>query len=159
MASRFKNGDGMSYYFKDVLQARNITVSNIQSEQATLHWTNGDGGKRVVFMNAENDGTPKLSQNTAYSANSNFGSGDWVYDEYFRRWYCVYNGAGDSVTVTGLNDGTEYRAMVFEYYGSPGSETYYRAPSEGNPANFWTLSYLDNVFIDVRSDLILETSR
>jgi hypothetical protein len=51
----------------------------------------------------------------------------------------VYNGSGDSLTVSNLDPGTSYRLQVFEYHGKPGNECYVNATSATNPSNFTTL--------------------
>ena len=73
-----------------------------------------------------------LNDNTTYSASSIFGQGDEIGDT---GWYCVYNGADSSVTVTGLVTNTNYRAMVCEYYNSSGFEIYNAGTASHNPEN------------------------
>ncbi len=48
-------------------------------------------------------------------------------------WYCVYNGSGSGLTVTGLSTLNTYRAMVLEYNGLPGFEGYNKTTSVNNP--------------------------
>ena len=77
-------------------QASSLTFSNIEQNNLTVNWTNGDGAKRIVVMNTSNsftnpaDGTDPIA-NTVYN-----GSGEQV----------VFNGVGSSVAVTGLNAST-----------------------------------------------------
>lgn len=115
------------------LQATNITVSNQTTTDATLSWTNGTGEKRTVFVAALDAGTPGVLNNTTYSANSQFGSGT---ADNTGLWYCVYNGQGNTVTVTSLQAGQTYRVMVLDYNGVPGLEIYNTATATGNPVNF-----------------------
>lgn len=115
------------------LQATNITISNQTTTDATLSWTNGTGEKRTVFVAALDGGTPGVVNNTTYNANSQFGSGA---ADNTGLWYCVYNGQGNTVTVTGLQAGQTYRVMVLDYNGVPGSEIYNTATATGNPVNF-----------------------
>ncbi|UAY55558.1 T9SS type A sorting domain-containing protein [Arachidicoccus terrestris] len=114
-------------------QATNITVSNQTTTDATLSWTGGTGEKRAVFVAALDAGAPGVLNNTTYSANSQFGSGT---ADNTGLWYCVYNGQGNTITVTGLQAGQTYRVMVLDYNGVPGSEIYNTATATGNPVNF-----------------------
>ena len=48
-------------------------------------------------------------------------------------YYCVYNGTGNTVTLTGLTTLTEYTAQVFEYNGNAGEELYLTSSATNNP--------------------------
>jgi len=39
-------------------------------------------------------------------------------------WYCIYNGTGSSVDISGLTAGATYRVTAVEYDGGAGSEKY-----------------------------------
>lgn len=118
-------------------QATNIAFTNIQTTQFDITWTNGDGANRAVFVLQGNSGTAAPVDHTTYSANTTFGSGDQIGAS---GWYCVYNGAGASVTVTVLTPGTTYRVMVTEYNGVPGSELYLTSSAANNPNNQITVT-------------------
>ncbi|HMQ15989.1 MAG TPA: hypothetical protein PKC49_08450, partial [Phycisphaerae bacterium] len=98
-------------------QARDISVSEVTVSQTTLQWTRGDGDACVVFVRQSLGGNAAPSDNATYNANSAFGQGAQI---GATGWYCVYNGAGDSVAVTGLAAATTYRVMVCEYNGGLG---------------------------------------
>jgi hypothetical protein len=87
--------------------------------------------KRVVFVKEGNSGTVTPVNGVTYIANPVFGEGSAL-----SGWYCVYNGSGSSVVVTGLTENTEYRVMVCEYSGATGDEEYLTSAATGNPANF-----------------------
>ena len=114
-------------------QSSNLTFSNITINQADIGWTNGNGTKRVVFVKAANSGSPVPVNATTYTANTIFGSGTQISSS---GWYCVYDGTGTSVTITGLTPGTNYQAMVLDYIGSAGSQSYNTASGTGNPKSF-----------------------
>lgn len=118
-------------------QATNISFSNVQTTQFDITWTNGDGANRAVFVFQGNSGTAAPVDNTTYSANTTFGSGDQIGAS---GWYCVYNGPGTSVTVTGFTPGTTYRVMVTEYNGGAGSELYLTSSAVNNPNNQITVT-------------------
>lgn len=78
-----------------------------------LSWTSGNGAKRIVVAStAPIAGTP--TDQTNYSANSNFGSGSTIAANEF----VVYNGNGNSTTVNGLSASTTYYFAIFEYNGT-----------------------------------------
>jgi len=86
-----------------------INSSPISSyDSATLNWSNGNGSKRVVLLSTHSDIIPP-QDGTDPEANSVFNS---------RGQQVVYNGTGNSVTVTGLSPSTTYYAKVFEVQGS-----------------------------------------
>jgi len=111
------------------------------SDQVTLNWTNGNGTSRIVMAheNAAVNATPV--DGTIYAANATFGSGSQIGSGN----YVVYNGTGNSVIVTGLQDGTDYFFQVFEYSGTNASASsttnlteYLTTTATSNPANVLT---------------------
>lgn len=113
--------------------ATNIIASNQTATSATLSWTNGSGTKRLVFMREGTTGTPAAADNSTYTPNAVFGSGS--VDQVGGQWYCVYNGTGNSVDVTGLQEDQTYRVMVVEYNGVDGAQVYQTAVATDNPMN------------------------
>ena len=111
-------------------QASNITFSNISSTQVDVNWTNGNGSKRIVkinnllsFSNIDDGSDP--SANSVYQNSSN---------------QVVYNGTGNSATVTGLQPGTTYYFMVSEGTCSGTSSLYLNGSSTNNPNSVTTLN-------------------
>ena len=126
-------------YFREAgpgapLQATDITFSNVQSNQFTFNWADGNGSRRVVFIKQDTTGTPIPLNNTTYTANTSFGSGSQIGTS---GWYCVFNGTthASGVTVTNLLQGNTYRVMVCEYTGSAGAEQYNTCVANNNPRN------------------------
>ncbi len=117
-------------------QATALLFSNVQSNRMTIGWTNGTGSKRVVFVKSSNTGTTTPVNNVSYIADPVFTNGTQINS----GWYCVYNGTGSSVNVTGLTIGTNYIAQVFEYNGPAGSEKYMTTSASNNPKIQATLS-------------------
>lgn len=118
-------------------QASNIQFSNVTSNSFTIAWTNGNGSSRAVFIKAGSDGTAAPVDNTTYYANTTFGNGTQIGTS---GWYCVYNGNGSAVTVTGLSSVTTYRVMVCEYNGTSGKQKYNTSTAANNPNNQTTSS-------------------
>jgi Concanavalin A-like lectin/glucanases superfamily/Secretion system C-terminal sorting domain/The GLUG motif len=122
-------------------QAHAIIFSNIVSTQFTLNWTNGDGESRAVFIKQGNGGTAVPVNGTTYTANTAFSSGTQVGSS---GWYCIYNGTGNTVTVTNLTLSTNYVVQVLEYNGSSGAEKYLSTSATGNPKRQTTPAVTNN---------------
>jgi hypothetical protein len=101
--------------------ASSFTVSGSGCGQMTLNWTNGNGVNRLVATKASSaiSGTP--SDLTMYAANAAFGSGSTI----TANEYVVYNGSGNSVTITNLTGGTTYHFKIFEYNGTTACDANY----------------------------------
>lgn len=117
-------------------QAHSIVVSNITTSSAQLDWTRGTGDFCALFILQGTDGTASPVDANAYNDDTEFGLGD----EAGTGWYCIYNGTGTNVTVTGLNELTDYRAMVLEYKDdNTSNQKYLTNAMNDNPVNFKTL--------------------
>lgn len=112
------------------VQASNINFTSVTTYSMEVSWTRGNGSRRAVFMK-QGTGSYVPTDNITYSANSVFGTGDQMDAS---GWYCIYNGTGTSVSVTGLLPATNYRVRVFEYNGGNGSETYLTTTGTNNPS-------------------------
>ncbi len=119
-------------YIAPATQASNLNFSNIQTTQLTASWTNGNGADRAVFIYKGSSGSAAPVNNTTYTANTVYGSGTQIGAS---GWYCIYNGIGTTVTVTGLAVGTSYMVMVCEYNAGPT----YLTTAGTNVANTTTL--------------------
>jgi hypothetical protein len=113
-------------------QAINISFSNVQTNQFTFNWTDGNGSNRAVFILQDSVGTSSPVNNTTYTASTFFGSGTQIGSS---GWYCVFNGTihPSGVTVTNLQPNNNYRLMVCEYNGNPGFEQYTTSSAVNNP--------------------------
>ena len=121
-------------------QAMVVNVSNAGPAAITVNWTNGTGAFRAVFMAQVSSGAPAPVNGTTYTSSNTFGSGTQIGNS---GWFCIYNGSGSTVNVSGLTAATTYRVMVVEYNGTPGAEQYLTTPGTGNPGNITTLSSSD----------------
>lgn len=117
--------------------AASSLFSNITTNSMDLSWTNGNGASRLVFIAATSTGSPAPVDGTTYTANTTFGSGTQISSS---GWYCVYNGTGTSVSVTGLSAGTTYRAMVVEANCTSTNIKYFTTAGTNNPGNQATAS-------------------
>jgi hypothetical protein len=110
--------------YKPYVQADNISLSNLQTTQATAAWVNGGGTKRAVFIKATSTGTADPVDNTTYLVNGVTPGG----------WKCVFNGTAGPLILTGLALNTDYLIHVCEYNGAAGSEKYLKSSAYQNPA-------------------------
>ncbi|MBN2682448.1 MAG: lamin tail domain-containing protein [Bacteroidales bacterium] len=117
------NGSQATISCAEPTQATNITFPSVFSTSLTLNWTNGNGSGRIVIISDDAsftnpvDGTDPIA-NTIYA-----GSGDQV----------VYNGTGNSVTVTGLTASTQYWFRVYEYNCSGTNINFVTSTATNNP--------------------------
>jgi hypothetical protein len=111
-------------------QAANLTFSGVGTGSMTATWVNGNGSRRVVYVNtadsfsAPPNGTD-LVGNPVYGGSGQQG---------------VYNGTGNSVTVTGLSAGTNYWFRVYEANCTGSSSIYNTVTGTNNPGSQTTTS-------------------
>jgi hypothetical protein len=112
-------------------QASNIVFSLVEYNRLTFSWTNGNGSRRAVFAKQANTGTASPADSTRYTGDSNFTDGDQIGTS---GWYAIYDGLGNSVTITGLTATSDYNIQVFEYNGiGTGAATYFNNTAANNP--------------------------
>jgi gliding motility-associated-like protein len=146
------NGDAMNVFIyrnqlitTPVTQASAVAFAKQTTTSSQLSWTNGSGQKRAVFVKAsETTGTASPVDDIDYTADAVFGNGSQIGSS---SWYCVYSGSGSSVTVTGLDPLTPYRAMVVEFSDNslPNVAMYQTAAVTGNPLNFIPASTITSI--------------
>lgn len=89
-------------------QASSIVLTPTANTTATASWTRGNGNNVMVVARTAAAVNPV--NGTTYTANTIYGSGSAV-----GGGWCVYNGPGTSVNVTGLTANTTYFFDVYEY--------------------------------------------
>lgn len=99
----------------DIIATPTFTTCNIS-------WSKGSRTSRVVFLK-EGTGTITSPVNsTTYTPSTNWLSkGSQTGSS---GYYCIYNGTGSSVQLTGLYPGKTYTVRAYEYNGSAGGESY-----------------------------------
>jgi hypothetical protein len=102
-------------------QARKLSFSNFTTSSMVVNWIRGTGNKCVVFAKEKGSGAAIPEDNVSYTGNSVFQSGTQIGTS---GWYCIYDGTGNSIEVTGLKGYTSYAFHVIEYSGDPGAEIY-----------------------------------
>lgn len=90
-----------------------FAFSNIGCAGMDISWTSGNGANRIVVASTSAiSGSP--TDQTDYSASATFGIGSTI----AANEYVVYNGNGNSFTLSGLNASTTYHFAIFEYNGT-----------------------------------------
>jgi hypothetical protein len=115
---------------KPTIQSSNITFNEPGSSHFTVNWTRGNGSKCLAFINKILDENLILEDNVVYEPNPTFGHGSRIPET---SWYCIYNGTGNFVEVTGLEPITTYKVMVCEYNGEGGTVLYLTEAASNNP--------------------------
>lgn len=95
-------------------------VASAGNEQVSLTWTNPLNCFDEILVIAE-DGTigfTPTGDGSSYNADSTYQSGTCVSCTGSNNEYVVYKGSGESVTVTGLTNGTDYCFKIWTRYGS-----------------------------------------
>lgn len=92
-------------------QANSVSASSITASSFSIGWTAGSGTNSLVVVKqgAAIGGVP--TNGSSYTANTIFGSGQTI----AASEYVVYNGTGNSATITGLAGGTTYHIAVFSF--------------------------------------------
>jgi hypothetical protein len=104
--------------------ATNLQYSNITNTSIRLTWTNGNGQQRYVLAKANTAVSSTLTDNTSYTANTQFSSGAVLSDNSF----VVYQGTSNTVDITGLDPLTNYYFAVVEMSIDNGSYLYQPQP-------------------------------
>ncbi|MDC7994211.1 serine hydrolase [Altibacter sp. HG106] len=106
----------------DLMDAPTVAASNLThagdgTSTMDVSWTNGNGTARIVVAKDITNNTDAYNfsayplDGDEYTANAAFGSGDDLGDGSF----VVYEGTGESVTITGLDPTKLYALRVYEY--------------------------------------------
>jgi hypothetical protein len=93
------------------VNAFNTSFSGVTTTSVTFNWTSGNGDKRMVIARETDPVNVFPMDGIDYTANSTYGTSVIAGSDN----YIVYNGTGNSVTVTGLNPAKTYHFRVMEY--------------------------------------------
>jgi hypothetical protein len=108
-------------------QASAISLGGAIGNSATITWTNGNGAARIVKINSVNSFTNPTLGSYPTSNNAWQNAGEQV----------VYNGSGNSVTVSGLTGGNVYWVRVYELNNmAQGRALYITTTATNNPNSF-----------------------
>ncbi len=91
-------------------QATNLTATAVNDNDVTLTWTSG-GDYVIVIAKEGSEVDTDPFRGTVYAANSNFTLGENI----GTNCIAVYAGTEETVTITGLNEGTSYYFAIYKY--------------------------------------------
>jgi hypothetical protein len=102
------------------LAATNPFVTEVEGNKFRLDWTNGNGANRLIVAKQGSATTSAPLNGNSYNANAAFTLGQ----EIGTGEYVVYNGGGNSITITNLLPSQVYHFTIYEYNGTGGTATY-----------------------------------
>jgi gliding motility-associated-like protein len=120
---------------KPPIPATNLSFSNIQGDQMTLSFTQGNGLSRMLVAKAGSPVDAWPVDFTGYTANSNFGSGSNLGGGNF----VVGTTNNNTFTVSNLLPNSVYHFAIVEFNGT-GATAFYQLPSLVATATQSTLS-------------------
>ena len=146
------NATRTGFTWLSTTQASNIGFPTIEQTSLVLDWTVGNADKRIVFVKQGTGAITNPSNFTTYTASTDWNAkGTQIGSS---GYYCVYNGTGNTVTLTNLAANTQYTVYVFEYNGTAGKEVYYTSTATGNPATQSTASLLPLKWVSISAKLL-----
>lgn len=113
-----------------VTQTSNISFTSVASDRFTISCSVGSGIKRIIKINTVNSFSNPIDGEDPPASSIYMNSGEQV----------VYNGSGNSVTVTGLTSNTIYWVRAYEANCSNGTVVFNTGLLNGNPNNQTTFS-------------------
>lgn len=118
-----------SYASEPTVQVSGVNFTSVTSTGMTINWTAGDGTNSLVVVRAASAVNADPEDGGSYAPNTLYGSGTQIGIGNFS----VYNGTGNSVTITGLSKAITYYVKIYSFNGSAGSENYLlTAPASAN---------------------------
>lgn len=108
--------------------ASGVTITTKTPNSISLNWTNGNGSNRIVVARTSGTSATAPTNGTGYTVNSTSFS-DATNSTTAAGRITVYNGNGNSTTVTGLDAATSYSFDVYEYNGNGLTSNYSTASS------------------------------
>jgi LruC domain-containing protein len=113
--------------------ASNPNYVYINPMSLTFKWTSGNGFGRIVLVSTDSTINAWPADKYSYTANASFGSGSTIGNAKV-----IYDGTGDSVTITNLTSNVKYYFWVIEYTVA-GSFKYYDTNLYLRSSTFTTL--------------------
>ena len=118
-------------------QASNIGISGpAEVSMSGFTWTDGNGAGRILVAKAGSPVDAFPADGTAYTAHTNFGSGNQIGTGN----YVVWVGSGQPARISSLERDTVYHFRLFEYNGSAATINYNTNTAAGNPYSQTTMA-------------------
>jgi hypothetical protein len=112
------------------VQASAITFTGVTTSAMTVNWVKGSGDNSLVILKEGSAVNAVPVDGLSYSASGRFGFGS----QPAPGNYVVYNGAGNSVSISDLSPSVTYHVAVFSFNGSASSENYLTGPAVNSRA-------------------------
>ncbi|MFN3404242.1 MAG: immunoglobulin domain-containing protein [Cytophagaceae bacterium] len=122
---QFSIGSYTNIYSSEPTTNPSVSISEVTLTSLKVSWSGGNGVRRLVAITAL--GTIAPVDGVQYTGNSQYGHGSALGS----LEYVVYDGTGNTVTVTNLDPNENYTIRVYEYNGS-GCGTNYKTTSPGS---------------------------
>jgi hypothetical protein len=110
--------------------ATGLIFAGVTTSQITCNFTPGNGANKVVFVRAATSPAFSPTDGVGYVPNTTFGIGS----DLGGGNYCVFDGNGSGVTVSGLMSNSSYVFSVYEYNGVMNCQYNYIPNTIGNSA-------------------------
>ncbi len=121
------------YGLAPTISAKDMIFSNVEQNSMTLSWTSGNGSARILLAKEDSsvdfvptDGILPSGINADFTLAANCGNGNKI----------LYNGNGNTITITGLSSQKIYHFAVYEYNGF---DQFIKYKPEPLAANYSTL--------------------
>lgn len=129
------------------VQTSGLILGNLTGTTLDISWTSGNGSNSLVLVKATSAVDTEPTDGGIYTSNLAFGFGTQIGTGN----YAVYNGTGNSATITGLTRGSTYYVKVYTFnVNAAGSENYLTTtPANGSILN---LPYQNTFTFDSTTD-------
>lgn len=115
LSASFLAGNNTTYS-APAIQTSGLAASNIQNTQATINYTAGNGGSRLLIMRAGSPVNAEPQDLVSYNYSSVYG----VQEIGTGNYVVLKASLGSSTLVTGLSPNTQYYVSAFELNGTTG---------------------------------------
>ena len=129
------------------VQTSGLILGNLTGTTLDISWTSGNGSNSLVLVKATSAVDTEPTDGGIYTSDLAFGLGTQIGTGN----YAVYNGTGNSATITGLTRGSTYYVKVYTFnVNAAGSENYLTTtPANGSILN---LPYQNTFTFDSTTD-------
>jgi hypothetical protein len=103
--------DALEPCFAPSIPSSQLTFTDINPNSLTLNWSNGNGESRLVVARIGNPVNTFPEDGETYQANAAFGTANTALGNGF----VVFNGSGNTFTLSNLAPSTTYHFAIFEY--------------------------------------------
>jgi hypothetical protein len=97
-----------------VTQASTLSFASVAKTSMDISWVNGSGTAVLVVAKLSSTTHVDPSVGVSYTANASFGSGDQIGTGN----YVVYNGVGNTFSMTGFTSNTDYDISIYSYFSA-----------------------------------------